>query len=70
MIGSQPEALALQDKALAVRRELAMRPASDSEALLDVARSLLAEGLLQNQTGDVARAMQANEEAPGRSFGS
>ena len=63
MIGSHPEALAVQRRALVVRRELASRPSADAEAFLDVARSLLSLGNMQKQSGDNAEAMEAYEEA-------
>lgn len=45
-IGNKPEALALHRKALALRRELAAEPDADPGAKLDLARSLIAIGLL------------------------
>jgi serine/threonine protein kinase/tetratricopeptide (TPR) repeat protein len=62
-IGNMPAALAVHRKALAVRRDLAARQGARTEAILDVARSLLAAGFLQTQTGDQAGAMASYEEA-------
>ncbi len=64
-IGNKQEALAVYQKAIAVRWELASRDSSDAEATLDLARSLLAAGSLQRDTGDLAGAMAAYEEARG-----
>jgi tetratricopeptide (TPR) repeat protein len=61
-IGSQPEALAIHRKALAVRRGLAAGASANVETRLDVARSLRAVGLLLRATGDRAGAMAAHEE--------
>jgi tetratricopeptide (TPR) repeat protein len=61
-IGSQPEALAMHRKGLAVRRELAVDGADRVGALLDVARSLQAVGHLLGATGDTAGALAAYEE--------
>ena len=81
-IGNKPEALAAHLKALAVRRELATAAeagstarAESQEARLDVARSLLAIGWLQEDMGDApgglasyeeARALAVGLDAPGR----
>jgi serine/threonine-protein kinase len=62
-IGSQPEALKVHQKALAVRRELAGAPDADVEVRLDVARSLLATVRLQKETGDAKGALASAEEA-------
>jgi eukaryotic-like serine/threonine-protein kinase len=64
-IGNKQEALAVYRKAIAVRRELASRPARDPEATIDLARSLLDAGSLQRDTGDLPGAMAAYEEARG-----
>jgi serine/threonine-protein kinase len=64
-IGSKPEAVAVHRKALAVRRELAADPKADAQARADVARSLIAVGWLQEQTGDVAGALALYQEALG-----
>ena len=69
-IGNKPEALAVHLKALAVRRELAAEAGAGPtaqpgwrEARLDVARSLIATGLLREAMGDTPRAMASYEEA-------
>jgi len=69
-IGNKPEALAVHLKALAVRRELAAAagagPSEEPgwrEARLDVARSLIAAGMLQQDTGDTPGALASYEEA-------
>jgi serine/threonine-protein kinase len=62
-ISSQPEALKVYRKALAVRRELAGEPDADVEVRLDVARSLLAMVRLQTETGDAKGALASAEEA-------
>ncbi len=61
-IGNQPEALAVDRKALAVWRELASRPGADLQTNLDLARTLLATGVLQEDSGDSGSAMTAYEE--------
>jgi serine/threonine protein kinase/tetratricopeptide (TPR) repeat protein len=61
-IGSSVEALAVQRKALALRRELAAAEGADVETRLDVARSLGAEGGLLYYTGDPTGALRACEE--------
>jgi len=66
-IGSQPEALAIHRKALAIRRELASPTGTDVETRLDVARSLGAVGLLLYETGDVEGGMRALYGATRRS---
>jgi tetratricopeptide (TPR) repeat protein len=60
-IDDQKEALAVQRKALALRRELAA-PGADVETRLDVARSLRAVGRLLYYTGDVTGELRAREE--------
>jgi serine/threonine-protein kinase len=62
-IGDQAAALAVQRKALAVRRSLASETGADAETSLDVARSLNAAGWLQRSTGDTAAAQTSFEEA-------
>jgi tetratricopeptide (TPR) repeat protein len=62
-IGQKKESLAVQRKALVLRRDLAAAPGADLEAQLDMVRSLLAVGALLEATGDMAGAMQADEEA-------
>ncbi len=61
-IGDMKEALAVHQKALALRRELAAVPGADVETRLDVARSLHAVGSLLQGTGDMAAAMAAFQE--------
>jgi tetratricopeptide (TPR) repeat protein/tRNA A-37 threonylcarbamoyl transferase component Bud32 len=61
-IGDQKEALAVQRKALALRRELAAAPGADVETRLDVARSLRAVALVLRTTGDTAGMLSAVEE--------
>jgi serine/threonine protein kinase/tetratricopeptide (TPR) repeat protein len=61
-IGAKPEALAVHQKALAVRRELADAADADAETRLDVARSLLAVGGLLCATGDKTGALAAFRE--------
>ena len=70
-IGIKPEALAVHHKALAIRRELAVGLDADVGPRLDLARSLIAAGLLSEATGDSVGALSAFEEAPrsGRSAG-
>jgi serine/threonine protein kinase/tetratricopeptide (TPR) repeat protein len=61
-IGSQPEALAVHRKALALRRELAAAAGADVETRLDVARSLRMVGRLLDAMDDKAGALAAWEE--------
>jgi serine/threonine-protein kinase len=61
-IGDRKAALAVHQKALAVRRELAAAPGADVEARLDVARSLLDVGGLLAGMDDRAAALAAYEE--------
>jgi serine/threonine-protein kinase len=61
-IGDRKEALAVQRKALSLRRELAAMPGADMETRLEVARGLLAVGNLLSATGDKAGALAAFEE--------
>jgi serine/threonine protein kinase len=61
-VGDHKEALAVQRKALALRRELAAAPGTDVEARLDVARSLRAVALVLRTTGDTAGMLSAFEE--------
>jgi serine/threonine-protein kinase len=56
-IGSKPEALAVQQKALAVRRALASEQGTDAATQADVARSLIAVGALQWAVGDTREAL-------------
>jgi serine/threonine-protein kinase len=58
-IGSKPEALAIQRKALAVRRELAR----DTPSEIQLVQTLLAVGNLCAQTADAAAAQLADQEA-------
>jgi serine/threonine-protein kinase len=62
-IGSQPEAIALHRKALAVRRELAEEPRADALIKADVVRSLIEIGRLQRDTGHAAAALESLHEA-------
>jgi tetratricopeptide (TPR) repeat protein len=68
-IGSKSEALAVHRKALAVRRELADGPRADTSTRVDVARSLVAVGWLQESTGDTPGALVSFEEARGLAEG-
>jgi serine/threonine-protein kinase len=61
-IGDHKEALAVQRKALALRRELASTPGADVETRLDVARSLRAVALLLRDTGDIPGTLSAFQE--------
>jgi serine/threonine protein kinase/tetratricopeptide (TPR) repeat protein len=61
-IGDRKQALAVHRKSLALRRELAAAGRADVETRLDVARSLLAVGLLLWKTGDTAEALSAFQE--------
>jgi tetratricopeptide (TPR) repeat protein len=61
-IGDQRQALAVHNKALAVRRELAAGPEAELEARLNVARSLASVGRILLATGDPAGALRAREE--------
>jgi tetratricopeptide (TPR) repeat protein len=61
-IGDQKEALAVQRKALSLRRELAAAPSADVETRLDVTRSLAAVGNLLKGTDDKTGALTAYEE--------
>jgi len=51
-IGNNAEALSINRDALKVRRELASRPGADDLAVLDVARSLVATGVMQSVKPD------------------
>jgi serine/threonine-protein kinase len=67
-IGDKSEALSVHLKALAVRRELAAEAAAGpepgrTEATLNVARSLIAVGLLREETGDAPGALASFEDA-------
>jgi serine/threonine-protein kinase len=62
-IGSKPEALAVRLKSLAVRRELATGPESDTASRTDEARSWIAVSNLQEDTGDTTSALESFEEA-------
>jgi serine/threonine-protein kinase len=62
-IGSKPEALAVRLKALAVHRELAEAPGAGTVDQADVARSLIAVGILKQATGDSSGALTSYEEA-------
>jgi tetratricopeptide (TPR) repeat protein len=62
-IGAQPDALALHQKALALRRDLAAASEAGVEARLDVARSLIAVGWLLEETKDAPAALIRYQEA-------
>ena len=62
-IGKGNEALALQLKALAVRRELASRPGADAGATLDLVRSLYTAGRAHLSLGDAADTLALIGEA-------
>jgi serine/threonine-protein kinase len=62
-IGSKPEALAVRRKALAVRRVLADGPDADAVTRTDEARSWIAVGSLQRDTGDTSGALASCKEA-------
>jgi tetratricopeptide (TPR) repeat protein len=62
-ISSRKEALKVHQQALAIRRELAALPGADTEAGLDLARSLRMVGRLLSATGDDAGALAMYEEA-------
>src|SRR5262249_15197631 len=62
-IGSKPEALAAHRQALAMHRELINPTEADPTTRAEVARSLLAVGSLQHQTGDMSGAQASYEEA-------
>src|SRR5262249_25366720 len=61
-IGARPQALEVQRKALAVRRELAALPGASAEDRLNVAHSLRAVGRLLYFTSDPAGAVAGWEE--------
>jgi tetratricopeptide (TPR) repeat protein len=61
-IGDQQEALAVQRKALELRRELAAAEGATVETRLDVARSLRAVAILLRDTGDIAGTLSAVQE--------
>jgi tetratricopeptide (TPR) repeat protein len=62
-VGDGPAALAVYRKALTVRRELADRPDADSEAVLDVARTLLEVGEKQPGMGQLESGLASLKEA-------
>jgi serine/threonine-protein kinase len=62
-IGSKSEALAVRRKALAVRRVLADGPEADAAARTDEARSWIAVGNYQRDTGDTTGALASCKEA-------
>jgi serine/threonine-protein kinase len=62
-IGSKPEALAVRRKALAVRRVLADGPEADAATRSDEARSWIAVGSLQRDSGDTSGALTSCKEA-------
>jgi eukaryotic-like serine/threonine-protein kinase len=62
-IGSPPEAIELQQKALALRRELAVGSGSDELSATELMKSLQLVGSLQRQKGETANARKTLEEA-------
>ena len=62
-IGKGDEALALQLKALAVRRELASRPGADAEAALDLVRGLYTAARANLSLGNADRTIALINEA-------
>jgi tetratricopeptide (TPR) repeat protein len=62
-IGSQTDALGLQRRGLAIRRELALDPRAGVVARVAIGRSLLALGPLHVRTGHADDALAAYEEA-------
>ena len=62
-IGDRTSALAVQRNALEIRRALASEAGANAATRLDVARSLIAVGWLQQSTGDKAAAKASLEEA-------
>jgi eukaryotic-like serine/threonine-protein kinase len=62
-IGKGNEALALQLKALAVRRELASRPGADAEAKLDLVRGLYTAARAHLSLGEAAKTIALIGEA-------
>jgi serine/threonine-protein kinase len=64
-IGNMAEALAVHRKGLAVRRKLAQEPEAGAEAVLDLVRSLTAQGSLQQISGDRAGSLSSFGDARG-----
>ena len=62
-IGDRAAALAVLEKALAVRRALAAEPGAGPIATRDLARSLAVVGTLKSETGDSDGAMSSHREA-------
>ena len=62
-IGNKSEALAVQRKALTVRRELAEQAGAAPETVLDLSRSLIDCGYLEKSTGHSAAVMESFNEA-------
>jgi eukaryotic-like serine/threonine-protein kinase len=62
-IGNKSEALAVQRKALTVRRELAEQAGATPETVLDLSRSLIDCGYLEKDTGHLAAVMESFNEA-------
>ncbi len=62
-IGNPAEAVAVHRSSLAVRRELAGQPGADSEATLDVVRSLIGLAGSLRETGDEAGTRASYDEA-------
>ena len=61
-IGNLSEALTVQQRAIAARRELALAPGAGPQALIDLGESLLSAGALRTGTGD-AGGIELCEEA-------
>ncbi len=62
-IGSSKESLAVIQKAIHVRRELATTPGSDDAIKLDLARNLMTSGIMLEEMSDQPAAMAAYQEA-------
>jgi serine/threonine-protein kinase len=62
-VGSMPQALAIQQKALAVREALARDHTSDPVAKAEMGKSLIAIGILLQQTGQYKEALLSLERA-------
>jgi serine/threonine-protein kinase len=65
-IGDKAAALAVQEKALTLRRELAARPDAALAARLDLVRSLLEVGSMRREIGEAQAALAVYEEARDR----
>jgi serine/threonine-protein kinase len=62
-VSTNPEAMTIEQKALAVWRDLAAEAGSDSEAKLGVARALRSIGALNEEAGDVEAALSAYRQS-------